>query len=115
MKATAASQSERMERNLLRHVVLFSWKAGVPQEKIDEIVSVFCQLPQRIGEIHDFEWGTDVSVEGLARGMSHCFLVTFQSAQDRDAYLPHPAHEDFVALIKPYLQDVQVFDYWQRS
>jgi len=115
MKATAAPQSERMERNLLRHVVLFSWKAETPQEKIDEIVSVFCQLPQRIGEIHDFEWGTDVSVEGLARGMSHCFLVTFNSAQDRNAYLPHPAHEEFVALINPYLQDVLVFDYWQRS
>jgi hypothetical protein len=115
METTAAAQSERMERNLLRHVVLFSWKVGVPPEKIDEIVSVFCQLPERIGEIQGFEWGTDVSVEGLARGMSHCFLVTFKSAQDRDAYLPHPAHEDFVALIKPYLQDVLVFDYWQRS
>ncbi len=115
MKATAASQSERMERNLLRHVVLFSWKAGVPQEKIDEIVSVFCQLPERIGEIHDFEWGTDVSVEGVARGMSHCFLVTFNSAQDRDAYLPHPAHEEFVRLIQPCMEDVLVFDYWQRS
>ncbi len=49
METTAAPQSERMERNLLRHVVLFSWKVGVPPEKIDEIVSVFCQLPQRIG------------------------------------------------------------------
>ena len=114
MELTAANQPER-EHKLLRHVVLFSWKPETTQETIDEIVSAFSRLPDKIGEIHDFEWGTDVSVEGLAKGISHCFLVSFASAQDRDVYLPHSAHEEFVALIQPHLQVVLVFDYWQRS
>ena len=115
METTTAAQSEKKEQKLLRHVVLFSWKAATPAETIKEIENTFCGLSEEIGVIHDFEWGTDVSVEGLAQGMSHCFLATFRSSQDRDTYLPHPAHEKFVELIKPHLENVLVFDYWQRD
>lgn len=96
-------------------MVLFSWKADTPQQKVTEIESAFCLLQEKIPEIHAFEWGTDVSIEGLAQGMSHCLLVSFNSETDRQIYLPHPAHEEFVKLIQPHLEDVLVFDYWQRS
>ena len=70
------------------------------------------RLPGKIDVIHDFEWGTDVSVEGAARGFTHCFFVTFRTAEDRDAYLPHPDHKAFGQLIRPHLDQVLVFDYW---
>ncbi len=81
--------------HLLRHVVLFKFKDDTTPQQIQQIETAFGALPGKIDAIHAFEWGTDVSVEGKAHGFTHCFLVTFQSAADRDTYLPHPAHSEF--------------------
>lgn len=99
---------------LLRHVVLFSFKETTSPEQIAQIEAAFAALPAKIDEIYDFEWGTDVSVENLAQGFSHCFLVTFQTERDRDTYLPHPAHQEFGALLRPHLEKVLVVDYWLK-
>ena len=101
---------------MLRHVVLFQFRDGTP----DEIRSVKSRTPSghcppRSTVIQDFEWGTDVSVEGKAGGFTHCFFVTFGSEADRDAYLPHPDHAAFGVLLRPHLENVLVVDYWQRT
>ncbi|MGF1584384.1 MAG: Dabb family protein [Bacteroidales bacterium] len=101
-------QSER----LLRHVVLFSFQETATPEEIRAVEEAFAALPGKISEIHDFEWGTDVSVENISRGYTHCFLVTFKSEADRDAYLPHPDHREFGKVLSPILQNVIVVDYW---
>lgn len=97
--------------NVLRHVVLLKFKPEATAEKIREIETEFAKLPQAIDQITDFEWGTDVSTEGLGQGFTHCFLVTFDSEEGRDAYLPHPAHEQFVQLLRPHLEEALVIDY----
>jgi hypothetical protein len=100
---------------LLRHVVLFKFKPETTKEQIQEIVSGFQALPKKIEGIAGFEWGTDVSPEGLADGFSHCFVVTFKDAKSRDAYLPHQAHKDFVAILLPRLEKVLVVDYFAQK
>ena len=40
--------------------------------------------------------------------------MTFQSEQDRAVYLPHPAHQAFVAMLSPHLEKVLVIDYWAQ-
>jgi hypothetical protein len=37
--------------------------------------------------------------------------VSFRDKAGLATYLPHPAHEAFVAKIKPHLEKVYVFDY----
>lgn len=96
---------------MIRHVVLFRWKDGTPPAAVRAIENGFGALPAKIPEIADFEWGTDVSPEGLSQGFTHCFLVTFRDAKGRDAYLPHPAHQAFVEILKPHLEKVLVLDY----
>jgi hypothetical protein len=34
---------------------------------------------------------------------------------DRDAYLPHPAHRAFGAVLRPHLDKVLVLDYWTQE
>ncbi len=102
------------QTQLLRHVVLFAFKASATPQQIREIEQAFGNLPQKIKAIHDFEWGTDVSVEQISRGYTHCFLVTFLTEADRDAYLPHPAHQEFGALLRPHLEQALVIDYWSK-
>lgn len=96
---------------VLRHLVLFKWKDGTPPATVRAIEDAFRALPGRIPGIQGFEWGTDVSPEKLAQGFTHCFFVTFPDAAARDAYLPHPAHKEFVELMKPHLDQVLVVDY----
>ena len=111
----ARSAPEPAGPRRLRHVVLFKFKDTSTPEDVARIVAGFRGLPAKIKEIAGFEWGTDVSPEGKAQGFTHCFLVTFATAADRDAYLPHPAHKEFVALIGPHVDKVCVVDYWTQD
>lgn len=106
--ADDASKNDR----LLRHVVMFQFKSTSSEADVQKVVDAFRALPGKIPAIADFEYGTDNSPEGLADGLTHCFLVSFKSEKDREAYLPHPAHEAFVEVLKPHLEKVVVIDYW---
>ncbi len=97
---------------LLRHVVVFKFNDDVTKEKIAEVEKAFAALPSKIDSIVDFEWGLNNSPEGLAQDHTHVFLVTFKNEAGRDKYLPHPAHLEFVKLVKPLLGSVFVVDYW---
>ena len=99
----------------LRHVVCFKFKEDATKEQIQEIVAGFAALPKKIDGVTAFEWGTNNSPEGLAQGCTHCFVVTFKDAKARDAYLPHPAHKEFVALLMPRLDKVFVVDYFAQK
>lgn len=100
--------------SVLRHVVLFKFKESAPPEKVREIEEAFSALPSKIAEISGYEWGINNSPEGLNKGLTHCFFVTFKSEADRAVYLPHPAHKAFVDLLGPHLEDVTVVDYWTK-
>lgn len=103
------------DTEVLRHVVLFKFKDTSSSREIREIEDAFRALPGKVDEISDFEWGTDVSVENLQQGFTHCFLVTFRSEADRAAYLPHPAHKQFGKMLGPHLDKVLVIDYWSEK
>ena len=100
---------------MLRHVVMFGWKPGTPAEKIGEIEDAFRALPASIPQIAGFEWGTDVSVQGLSRGFTHCFVVSYASEADRDAYQVHPDHQAFLALSRPHVEHLLTFDYFPAT
>lgn len=106
------SQAKSEDKSVLRHVVLFKFKKDATKEQIKEVTDAFSALPGKIDAIKDFEWGTDVGVEKLDKGFTHCFIVTFADEKGRDEYLPHPAHEDFKKLVGPVLEDVTVIDFW---
>lgn len=110
----AARMLEALENlgKSLRHVVLFKFKPEATPEQVQEVVTAFGALKSKIDTIEDFEWGTDVSVENLAQGFTHCFFVSFRDHAGRDGYLPHPAHQEFVKLVGPRIDKVLVVDYW---
>jgi hypothetical protein len=108
-------KAKRPNLGKLRHVVLFQFKDGTAPEKVRQIEDAFRQLPSKVPTVVDFEWGTDNSPEGLADGFTHCFLVTFDDDAGRKVYLPHPAHKEFVGLLKPHLEKVLVIDYVARD
>lgn len=98
-------------KQVLRHVVLFDWADDITPEKEQELINHFVSLKDKIEVIQDFEYGSDVSVEKLHKGYTHCFIVTFKNEADRDIYLPHPDHKVFGEAVGPFLKNVLVVDF----
>jgi hypothetical protein len=113
--AAKAKGSQQQAGQVLRHVVLFKFKDSSTPEQIKAVEDAFSALPGKINTIIDYEWGTNVSPENLAQGYTHCFLVTFKNAADRDAYLPHPAHKEFGQVLRPHLDKVLVVDFFGKK
>ncbi|GAA4438268.1 Dabb family protein [Bremerella cremea] len=110
---SSMSQAEEKESTRkLRHLVVFKFKESAKAEDIEKVEKAFIALPKQIPVIKEFEWGTNNSPEMLDKGFTHCFLVTFASEEDRAAYLPHPAHQKFVSVLRPHLDEAFVIDYW---
>ena len=109
------AQKNAMPQKMLRHVVLFSFKAESTPQQIKAVETAFAALPQKIKEVKAFEWGTNNSPENLNQGFTHCFFVSFASEADRAIYLPHPDHQAFIEVLKPVLDKVLVIDYWTNK
>lgn len=96
---------------VLRHIVMFKYADEASAKVISD---AFVALEQQIDLIKDFEWGTNVSKEGLDKGLTHAYTLTFHSQEDLDAYIVHEAHKAFVAKLDGKVTDVCVFDYWAQ-
>ena len=105
---------EKKKSSVLRHVVCFKFKNSAKQSEVENVVNAFADLKNKISSIKAFEMGTNNSPEGLDKGFTHCFVVTFDNEEGRKEYLPHPEHKKFVGLLKPILEDVFVIDYWSQ-
>lgn len=97
-----------------RHVVFFKFKDSATPDQVKAIEKAFIELAGKIDTVKGFEWGTNVSPEGLNDGFTHCFFVTFKDKAGLEVYLPHAAHQEFVGTLKPLLDKVCVLDYVAR-
>lgn len=97
----------------VRHVVAFKYKADATPDQIAQVNAAFRSLQDKIPGIVAFEYGTNESPEGRNHGFTHLYLVTFENAAARDAYLPHPEHKAFGEMLGELaiLEDVFVIDY----
>jgi hypothetical protein len=96
---------------MIRHVVLFKFRDPTPPGDLAAADTSFMALKGKIEEILDLEHGVNTSPEGLDKGFTHCYLLSFRNESDRDSYLIHPAHKAFSSQVRPILQDVLVVDY----
>ena len=95
----------------VKHIAFLQFKDGTTQDTID---SCFDALHSMVGKIDGLEsmiGGPYDSDEGLNDGYTHGFIMTFDSPESRDAYLPHPIHEDVKDIVVPNLERFVVFDF----
>ena len=110
---TVTEDKAEIKEKPVRHVVLFKFKDDAKQEDVDRLNKSFHALAASIPVIKDFEWGINDSPENFHQDFTHCYLVTFDSEEDRDSiYSPHPAHQAFVKSLDGHLEKVFVVDYW---
>jgi hypothetical protein len=99
----------------LQHVVCFKFKPAATGDDIKKVEAAFQALKQKIPQIAAFEWGTNVSKEKRDKGFTHCFVLSFKSEADRDAYIEHPEHKAFGKVVGPVVDDVFVMDFWAKE
>jgi hypothetical protein len=99
----------------LQHVVCFKFKSTAPAADITKVENAFEALKKQISQVQTLEWGTNVSKEKRDKGFTHCFVLSFKSEADRDAYIEHPAHKAFGKIVGPVLDDVFVIDFWAKQ
>ena len=105
------SGTEYSVKEKIRHVVCFKFKHDADPSRIRKVEREFEALKGKIKGILSLEWGKNNSPEELNKGFTHCFVVTFDKAESRKKYLPHPDHQAFVSILKPILEDVFVIDF----
>ncbi|HET9011721.1 MAG TPA: Dabb family protein [Gemmatimonadaceae bacterium] len=105
-----ASQNQKKP---VRHIVVFKYKAGTTPEQIAEVTTAFRALAKTIPGITGFEDGVNNSPEKRNLGFTHVYMVTFEDATARDAYLPHAEHKKFGQLLGKLgvVEDVFVVDF----
>jgi hypothetical protein len=108
--ALAASAADKVQ-----HVVAFKFKTTATADDIKKVEDAFAGLKKKIKEIKALEWGTNISPEKFNDGCTHCWILTFNNAKDRDTYLVHPDHKAFGALVGPLLDKVFVIDFVARK
>lgn len=95
----------------IQHLVLVKFKPEVDNDTIEKLFAQLEELKQLIGGISYFAGGPYSSHEGLNQGYTHGFVMTFDSVEARDAYLPHPEHERVKEAILPHVDGVVAFDF----
>lgn len=106
---------EGLEKELLRHVVMFRFKPETTQEEIDHVMATLRNLPEAIPEVKDFEWGLETSGRDMNDDYTHLALFTYESKEDLQTYLDHPVHVEAAEIIGEYVESTFIFDYWAQD
>ena len=109
---SSCTNNMRGKQKVLRHVVCFQFKNEISEEAKAQAIKIFADLKGKIPEIKKFEGGKNINTNGQSKGLTHCFVLTFESEAARDIYLPHPEHMKVVEKNKPLFNDLMVIDYW---
>jgi hypothetical protein len=108
----ATPQARTATRGHLRRVALFQLKKGITAEEIQKVEDGMSALPSKIIEVERLQWGSWTGhlrpterFDSATRNGRYCLLLTFKNASARDAYLAHPAYEEFSQMLGQYVSD----------
>jgi hypothetical protein len=95
----------------IKHIALFKFKAGTTEEQIQKTFDELIELSENVPGIEDYVAGANNSPEGLNKGYTHGFVMTFTDAAARDAYIPHPEHERVKTTVIPLIEEIVILDF----
>lgn len=100
---------------MITHMVLLRIRKDVPKKQVDAVFAELAALKPKIPGLTSYSAGPYSSPEGLNRGFTHGFCMTFADSTARDRYLPHVEHEkvkkSVLAVLEGGLDGVIAFDY----
>ena len=94
---------------MINHVVLAKFKPGVGKTDIEELERMLDDLPNKITEIHTYEFGQDLIHS--ARSYDFAIVALFANLETLDRYQTHPQHLPVVKKIQEICDDVVTVDF----
>jgi hypothetical protein len=84
---------------MIRHCVFVKYRPDFGTAARAAIIADLSALRQKLGGMHEVQAGRNVSPEGLGKGFGDGFVIDFDDAAARDAYLADPDHQAIGARI----------------
>ncbi|MBI4300443.1 MAG: Dabb family protein [Chloroflexi bacterium] len=97
---------------MIRHIVLFKWKADASEEAIDRFVEAMSRFPSQNKDIQDWATGKEIAPAVFGGGSFDYGLTCLlpdHAAVER--YRDHPYHLQLAAMLPEVRGNIVVFDY----
>lgn len=100
---------------MIAHVVLFRPKAGLADSDRARIVDALREAHARIAQIRRFRVGTRLlagkAYDALARDFPYLVMLEFDTREDLETYLTHPAHDALALSFHQASDAAEAYDY----
>jgi quinol monooxygenase YgiN len=94
---------------MIHHIVMLKFKPGIDEEQIDELAAMLDELPNKIIEIHLYEFGRDML--NTDRSYDFALVSLFANVQALGRYQKHPEHLRVLEKIDALCEDVKTVDF----
>lgn len=94
---------------MLVHIVMFQFKEDNKTENLARVKAMLEALPAQIDTLKSMEVGIDISHSERSFDLS--LISVFDDQAGLDVYVPHPAHQEVVSIIKEVTLLSKVVDY----
>ncbi|HHE74553.1 MAG TPA: Dabb family protein [Desulfobacteraceae bacterium] len=94
---------------MLNHVVLIKFKKDVTEERIKELENLLEELPNKIIEIHSFEFGRDIIHSD--RSYDFALISLFANIESLQRYQIHPDHQIVLKNIQSICESISTVDF----
>lgn len=94
---------------MLVHIVMFQFKEENKESNLIRVKEMLEALPSKIDSLKSMEVGIDISHSD--RSFDLVLTSMFEDQVGLDVYVPHPAHQEVVSVIKEVTSLSKVVDY----
>ena len=94
---------------MINHVVLMKFKPQAGQADIEDLEKELDDLPNKIIEIHSYEFGRNLVQSD--RSYDFALVSLFANLQTLDQYRNHPRHLKVLKKIRELCDDIVTFDF----
>jgi DNA primase len=96
---------------MIRHILLFKFRDGTPNEAINKIIDKFLECKSKLAGFTAMDYGPNVSTKrDLGRGFNYGIIMSFRDAAAIAEYNTLEEHKQAQQLQAPYVEEVLVFD-----
>ena len=95
---------------MLNHVVLMKFNETVTDEQVAELERMLDDLPNKIVEIHTYEFGRDV-IRG-ERSYDFALVSLFANPESLQRYQTHSAHLEVAATLGKMCENILTVDFY---
>jgi len=94
---------------MLVHIVMFQFNVENKEPNMATVKAMLEALPSKIPSLKQMDVGIDISK--VERSFDMVLVSHFDDQEGLDGYVPHPAHQEVVSIIKEVTNLSKVVDY----